>query len=80
MKKILIVFSIFVLSSMLLTSGFYNSNSLPGFGGSESCNYCHNQPTFVKEVPISFAMNDFIGANNLFTQYAQHSTDEVPTV
>ncbi len=81
MKKIYvgIIFGVFALASFMALN-VYTSTSFPGYGNNEECNYCHNQPALMKTVQASFAMSDFAGANAVFTQYGQWSTDEVPII
>lgn len=81
MKKIYVgvLFGIFALASFMAMN-LYTSTSFPGYGGNEACNECHNQPALVKKVEASFAMTDFTAAENVFSQYGQWSTDEVPII
>lgn len=81
MKKIYVgvLFGVFALASFMALN-LYTSTSFPGYGENEECNYCHNQPALMKSVQASFAMNDFAGANAVFSQYGQWSTDEVPII
>jgi hypothetical protein len=81
MKKIYVgvLFGIFALASFVALN-MYTSTSFPGFGGSEACNNCHNQPALVRQVDMSFAMNDFASANDLFNEYGQFATNEVPVI
>ena len=81
MKKIygILVIGIFLLSTFLAIN-LYNSASFPGYGQNETCNNCHNQPAFVRDVTASFAMNNFTQANQVFSQYGKWATDEVPVI
>ena len=83
MKKIygLIIVSIFLMSTFLAIN-LYNSTSFPGYGENKECNYCHNQPAFVKDMPnANFAMGNFTQANQVFSENnGQWATDEVPTI
>ncbi len=69
---------LFLASFMALN--IYTATSFPGYGGNKECNYCHNQPALVRDVQASFAMNNFTQANQVFNQYGQWATDEVPTI
>lgn len=81
MKKIygIIVISVFLLSSFLAMN-MYTGTSFPGFGGSETCNNCHNQPAFVKNVDVSFAMNNFTAGKEAIESNAIFAADEVPVI
>lgn len=81
MKKIyaLIITTVFLMSSFLAIN-LYISSSFPGYGGNITCNNCHNQPAFVKNVDVSFAMNNFTGAAALISSHAIYATDEVPII
>lgn len=81
MKKVYIgiIFGVFALASFMALN-LYTSTSFPGYGGNKECNYCHNQPALVKEVPASFALSNFTQASQVFAKYGQWATDEVPTI
>lgn len=83
MKKLyaVIIVSIFLMSTFLAIN-LYNSTSFPGYGGNKECNYCHNQPAFVKDMNnTSFTMGNFKEANQVFSENnGQWATDEVPTI
>ena len=80
MKKLYsgIIVGIFLLSTFLALN-IYNSTSYPGFGNNEACNNCHNQPAFIKNTTLSFAMNNFTQAQKVFSN-GQFATDEVPVI
>ncbi len=81
MKKLYagLIVGIFLLSTFMAIN-LYNSASFPGYGGDKECNYCHNQPAFVKNVDASFALGNHSQATQVFNQYGQWATDEVPTI
>ena len=81
MKKMyaLIITAVFVMSSFVAIN-MYNSASFPGYGSSETCNNCHNQPAFAKSVDTNFALGDWANSQAVFDNNGLWSTDEVPTI
>ena len=81
MKKLYagLVIGIFLISTFLAIN-LYNSTSFPGYGTNAPCNECHNQPAFIKNVDVSFNMNNHTQSANAFSNNQQWATDEVPTI
>jgi hypothetical protein len=81
MKKLYagLIFGIFMMSSFLAIN-LYTGTSFPGFGGSETCNNCHNQPILAKSVESSFQLGDWQNSKTLFEDNGLWSTNEVPTI
>lgn len=81
MKKIyaLIVTTVFLMSSFLAIN-MYTSTSFPGYGGSITCNNCHNQPAFAKTVGTSFTLGNWSQSKAVFDANGLWATDEVPTI
>lgn len=81
MKKLYagLVIGIFMISSFLAMN-MYTGTSFPGFGGSETCNNCHNQPIMAKNVDASFQLGDWAGSQAAFEDNGLWSVNEVPVI
>jgi hypothetical protein len=73
-----ILFGIFALVSFTAMN-LYTATSFPGFGGNETCNNCHNQPIFAKNVDVSFQLGDWAGSTAAFND-GKWATNEVPVI
>ena len=78
MKKEGIILGIILLVSFIALN--INSSSLPGYGGSETCNYCHNQPIYARTTDLSFVLGNWSAAYSLFYQNAIYSSNYIPIV